>query len=104
MKIISSINRLDYIDIIGTAKNNDEAYEKMTVLRPELVFSSYNYDLIKKSKEKLQDSFPVFNTIGELSDAELDTTAKIIGNKLNACVRQPQDAKNITEAYKEYKF
>lgn len=102
--IISSINRLNYIDIIGTAKNNDEAYEKMTVLRPELVFSSYNYELIKRSKEKLQDSFPVFNTIGELSDAELDTTAKIIGNKLNACVRQPQDAKSITEAYKEYKL
>lgn len=101
--IVNTIKELDYVEIIGTAKDNNEAYEKMTVLKPELVFSSYNYDLVRKSKEKLQDSFPCFNTIGELSGTELDTTVKIIGNKLNASVRQIDDVKSITQAYKEFK-
>lgn len=109
--IINSISDLEYVEIVGTACDGIEAYNKIIDLKPEVVFSNYNYsditglELIKKTKEKLQDNFPSFNTIGEIPDDELIEAMHITGNKLNACVRQPYEgeAKNIVKAYKEYK-
>ena len=63
-------------------------------------------ELIRKTKEKLQDQFPSFSTIGEIPDNELMEVINITDNKLNACVREPYagTAKDIIEAYKEYKY
>ncbi len=110
--IINSISNLEYIEVVGTASDGIDAYNKIVELKPEIVFSKYNYnnmpglELIKKTKEKLQDSFPSFNTIGEIPDNELMEAIHITGNKLNACVIQPYDgsAKDIVKAYKEYKY
>ncbi len=110
--IINSISNLEYIEVVGTASDGIDAYNKIVELKPEIVFSKYNYndmkglELIKKTKEKLQDNFPNFNTIGEIPDSELMEAIHITGNKLNACVIQPYDgtAKDIVKAYKEYKY
>lgn len=110
--IINSISNLEYIEVVGTASDGIDAYNKIVELKPEIVFSKYNYndmkglELIKKTKEKLQDNFPSFNTIGEIPDSELMEAIHITGNKLNACVIQPYDGtvKDIVKAYKEYKY
>lgn len=104
--IVNSISSLGYIDIVGTASNSNEAYQKIVGLKPDIVFATYNLDLIKRTKETLKDQFPSFNTIGEIPDAELMEAVHITGNKLNAAVRPPYDisAKNILKAYKDVKF
>ena len=110
--IVNSINDLEYVDIVGTASDGIETYNKIVELQPEIVFSKYNYnnmtglELIRKTKEKLQENFPSFNTIGEIPDNELMEAINLTGNKLNACVRHPYDgtAKDIIKAYKEYRY
>lgn len=108
-KIVNSIKELDYAEVIGTAMDGIDACNKMIELKPEVVFSKYNYsnitglELIKKTKEKMQDDFPIFNTIGEIPDEELLEVVKITEGKLNANV-DPSDcliAKDIIKAYKE---
>lgn len=110
--IADSISDLEYIDIVGTASDGIETYNKIVELKPEIVFSKYNYsnmsglELMKKTKERLQDKFPSFNTIGEIPDNELMEAIDITGNKLNACVKHPyyDSARNIIKAYKEFKY
>lgn len=104
--IANSISSLGYIDLVGTASNSNEAYEKIIGLKPEVVFATYNLDLIKKTKETLQEQFPSFNTIGEIPDDELIEAVQITGKKLNAAVKPPYDisAINIVKAYKDFKF
>lgn len=110
--IIDSIKKLPYVEIIGTATDGIDTYNKIVELEPELVFSKYNFDnmsgleLVSKTKEKLQDRFPVFNTIGEIPDNELMQILNITGDKLNADVTEPyaESANEIIEAYKEYKY
>ena len=110
--IVNSISSLEYINIVGIACDGIDTYKKIVELKPELVFSKYNFsnmsglELIRKTKEKLQDQFPSFSTIGEIPDNELMEVINITDNKLNACVREPYagTAKDIIEAYKEYKY
>lgn len=110
--IIDSIKKLPYVEIIGTATDGIDTYNKIVELEPELVFSKYNFDnmsgleLVLKTKEKLQERFPVFNTIGEIPDNELMQILNITGDKLNADVTEPyaESASEIIEAYKEYKY
>ncbi len=110
--IVNSISDLGYIDVVGVASNGIDTYNKIVGLRPEMVFAEYNFsdmpglDLIKKTKEELQDNFPSFNTIGEIPDNELMEVINITENKINACVMKPYDgtAKDIAKAYKEYKY
>lgn len=110
--IIDSIKKLPYVEIIGTATDGIDTYNKIVELEPEFVFSKYNFDnmsgleLVSKTKEKLQERFPVFNTIGEIPDNELMQILNITGNKLNADVTEPyaESASEIIKAYKEYKY
>lgn len=112
ISIVNSISSLDYTNVVGVACDGIDAYNKIVNLKPEVVFSKYNYsnmtglELIRKTKEILKDDFPSFNTIGEIPDNELMEAINITDNKLNACVREPYDgtAKDIIEAYKEYKY
>lgn len=110
--IVNSISSLDYTNVVGVACDGIDAYNKIVNLKPEVVFSKYNYsnmtglELIRKTKETLKDDFPSFNTIGEIPDNELMEAINITDNKLNACVREPYagTARDIIEAYKEYKY
>lgn len=107
--IVNSISGLDYINIVGIACDGIDTYTKIVELKPELVFSKYNFsnmsglELIRKTKEKLQDQFPSFSTIGEIPDNELMEVINITENKLNACVIQPYEGTvlDIAKAYNE---
>lgn len=110
--IINSIGNLDYINVVGIACDGIDTYNKIVDLKPDVVFSKYDFndmpglELVKRTKEKLQDSFPSFNTIGEIPDEELMEVINISGNKLNTSVKttDARAAKDIIEAYKEYKY
>lgn len=57
-EIVNKIKELEYIDIIGTAGDGIETYNKIVNLKPEIVFAQYNlenmsgYDHYKKFKRK----------------------------------------------------
>lgn len=109
--IIEAISDLEYVEIVGVAREGTEAYQKIIDLKPEIVFSKYNYndisgiELMKQTKEKLKENFPIFNTIGEIPDEEITQVINITGDKINAFVRKPygKEAQNIVKAYKAYK-
>lgn len=107
--IVNSISKLDYVDVVGITSEGKETYNKIVELKPEMVFSKYNFDnmngldLIKKSKEVLEKELPIFNIIvDEISDKELKETLNISNNKINALVRKPYNdrAVEIMEVYK----
>jgi len=107
--IVNSINKLDYVDVVGTANNGVDTYNKIVSLKPEMVFAEYNFDnmngieIIKKSKEKLHNHLPIFNIIvDEIPKNELDEVLELTEHKVNALVRQPY-ADRVTEIMEVYK-
>ncbi len=110
--IVNAISDLDYINIVGIASDGIETYNKIVELKPEIVFSEYNYsnmsglELLRKAKNELKDDFPSYNTIGKIPDNELIEAIKITGNKINTFVDKPYGAtaKDIVKAYREYKY
>ena len=41
--IVNSISILEYVEVVGTATDGIETYNKIVELKPEIVFSEYNY-------------------------------------------------------------
>ena len=64
--IINTMKNLDYVEVVGTANNGKETYNKIVDLKPEVVFAKIDMEhmssmeIIKKSKEDLKDNIPVF--------------------------------------------
>jgi len=108
-EIVNKIKELEYIDIIGTAGDGIETYNKIVNLKPEIVFAQYNlenmsgYDIIKNSKEKLDNNIPIFNLIinREIKEEEVNEIYDEIGNKLNALISEPI-SDNIINIISEY--
>ena len=119
MKIINSIvdkiKNIEYVDVIGTAMDGKEAYNKIIELKPEMVFAKYNMEnmngleVIESSKEKLESDVPIFNMIidNNIKEEEIDKAYEIIGNKLNSLIEStdeiPDSIANIINEYVEYK-
>lgn len=113
-EIVNSIKNLDFVEIVGTAKCGTETYEKIVNLKPEMVFTKYDLDnmngleIMKKSKEELdKNSVPLFNLIVDnINENELQYVVEIMGNKLNALVREPYNERviNILKDYNEYLY
>ena len=117
MKIINSIvdkiKNIEYVDVIGTAMDGKEAYNKIIDLKPEMVFAKYNmenmngFEIAKFSKEKLKNNIPIFNMIidNNVKEEEIDKVYDMIGNKLNSLITEPisNNIVNIINNYKEYK-
>lgn len=112
--IINTMNNLDYVEIVGTAINGTETYNKIIDLKPEIVFAKIDMDsmssieLMKKSKEDLQDNIPIFNFITkrDVSSEYIKEAYSIIGRKLNPFVEEPinkLEINSIMKNYKEYK-
>ena len=112
--IINTMNNLGYVEIVGTAMNGTETYNKIIDLKPEIVFAKMDLEnmssieLIKKSKEDLQDNIPIFNFItkNEVSEEYIKEAYDIIGRKLNPFVEEPineLEINSIMKNYKEYK-
>lgn len=111
--IIDSIKKLDFVDIVGTARDGRETYNKIVDLKPEMVFTKYymenmsGFDLVKTSKEKLKNDVPIFNMIidNDFKEDEIDQVYDIIGSKLNSLITDSisSNAVSILNDYKEYK-
>ena len=93
-KIVDAIKKLDFVDIVGTAKDGTETYHKIVDLKPEMIFTKYamdnmnGLDLVKSSKEKLENNIPIFNMIidNKVQENEIDEMYDIIGRKLNSVI------------------
>lgn len=111
--IVKAIENLEYVDIVGTAKDGKETYNKIIDLKPEMVFAKYNmenmngFEIAKSSKEKLENNVPLFNMIidNNVKEEEIDKVYDMIGNKLNSLITEPisNNIVNIINDYKEYK-
>lgn len=111
--IVKAVENLEYVDIVGTAKDGKETYNKIIDLKPEMVFAKYNmenmngFEIAKSSKEKLENNVPIFNMIidNNVKEEEIDKVYDMIGNKLNSLITEPisNNIVNIINDYKEYK-
>jgi len=112
--IINTMKNLDYVEVVGTANNGKETYNKIVNLKPEVVFAKIDMEhmssieIIKKSKEDLKDNIPVFNfiTTENVSDEYMKEAYNIIGRNLNSFVTEPvnhREIDNIMENYKQFK-
>lgn len=111
--ILKSVENLEYVDIVGTAKDGQETFNKIIELKPEMVFTKYNmenmngFEIVKSSKEKLENNIPMFNMIidNNIREDEIDKMYEIIGNKLNSLITEPinNEIVNTINDYKELK-
>ena len=114
-KIVDAIKKLDFVDIVGTAKDGTETYHKIVDLKPEMIFTKYamdnmnGLDLVKSSKEKLENNIPIFNMIidNKVQENEIDEMYDIIGRKLNPVISSSDNISNsvvdIINQYNDYK-
>ena len=111
--IVKAIENLEYVDVVGTAKDGKETYNKIVELKPEMVFAKYDmenmngFEIAKSSKEKLENNVPIFNMIidNNVKEEEIDKVYDMIGNKLNSLITEPisNNIVKIINDYKEYK-
>ena len=114
-RIVDAIKKLDFVDIVGTAKDGTETYHKIVDLKPEMIFTKYamdnmnGLDLVKSSKEKLENNIPIFNMIidNKVQENEIDEMYDIIGRKLNSVISSSDNISNsvvdIINQYNDYK-
>ncbi len=113
-KIVDTIKGLDYVELVGTATNGEETYSKIIESKPEVVFAKMDFDnmdsmeIMRKSKENLKDSVPIFNIITKdnVSDEYIKTAYNLMGRNLNTFVAEPinnMEINNIMKGYKELK-
>ena len=104
-RFVNAINNLEYAEVVATASNSLDTYNRIMELRPDMIFSKFDLDVIKKAEEKLEQNAPVFNFIeSNIDDKNLQQAFKVSGNKINALVREPfeERVENILKDYKEY--
>ncbi len=112
--IIKAMKDMNYVEVVGTATNGTETYNKIVDLKPEMVFVEFNIDsmnsleIIEKAKESLNEQTPVFNIITnkEISDEDMQRAYNMIGRKMNSFVSEPVEDSiidNIMKNYKEHK-
>lgn len=111
-QIVDILNRIKDVEVVAVAQSPEDAYNKIIDLKPEMVFAKYDFgtnmngiDIVKKSKETLNDKIPVFNIIAsDIPKDDFLEAKKMIGDKLNTIIReQTEDRyKGIIEDYKDY--
>ncbi len=113
-KIADKINKLDYVELVGTTSEGRETYNKIIESKPEVVFAKMNLDnmdsieIMEKSKENLKDNVPIFNIItnSKVSDEYMKNAYDIMGRNLNTFLSEPinnMEIDNIMQCYKELK-
>ncbi len=111
-EIVSILNKRKDIKIVAVAENAEETYNKIVELKPEMVFSKYDFgtnmnglDIVKKSKKILDNEIPVFNMIAtDIPKDDIMEAKKVIGDKMNTIIRENSEERynGIIEDYKEY--
>ena len=113
-KIADTIKGLDYVELVDTATDGKETYNKIIESKPEMVFAKMNLDnmdsmeIMRKSKESLKENVPIFNIItsDNVSDEYMKTAYNLMGRNLNTFVSEPInkiEIDNIMQGYKELK-
>lgn len=108
-QIVDSINQLPFVEIVETAINGEDTYQKIVNLKPEMVFAKYDVEtgvnMIEKTKENLKNDVPVFNLITDnsINDNDIEKVYNIIGRKFNSIVTEPVNSSEINDIMKSYK-
>ena len=106
-RLVNTINKLNYAKVVATASNTTDTYNKIIESKPDMVFSKFDLDVIKKAEEKLEQNAPVFNLIEtNIDDNDLQQALKISGRKINSLVSEPYEdmITGILKDYKEYLY
>ena len=93
--------------------NPVDTFNKIVEFKPEMVFAKYDFgtnmnglDIIKQSKEVLNNNIPAFNFIAtDIPKEEYLEAKRIIGDKMNTIIRENTSGRytDIIADYKEYK-
>lgn len=112
-KIVNILNGIKDVEIVATSKSPEDTYNKIIKFKPEMVFAKYDFgtnmnglDIIKQSKEALNDNVPAFNFIAtDIPKEDFLEAKRIIGDKMNTIIREQNPVRytGIIEDYKEYK-
>ncbi len=112
-KIVDTIKKLDFVDIVGIASNGTETYNKIIDIKPEMVFAKYSMenmngmDIVKAFKEKLKNNIPIFNMIIDenVQENEIDELYNMIGKNLNSLISEPISdmVVDVISSYNDYK-
>lgn len=112
-KIVNILNGIKDVEIVATSKSPEDTYNKIIIFKPEMVFAKYDFgtnmnglDIIKRSKEVLNDDVPAFNFIAtDIPKEDFLEAKRIIGDKMNTIIREQNPVRytGIIEDYKEYK-
>ena len=112
-EIVNSIKELNYTEIVGTTVDGLDTYNKIIELKPEVVFSKYDLDvmngleIMRKTKEKLQEEMPIFNIVTSINipEEELQKTVSDVGTKLSSLIRTNTIKLGIVkDIMNDYKF
>ena len=111
-KIVNILNGIKDVEIVATSKSPEDTYNKIIKFKPEMVFAKYDFgtnmnglDIIKQSKEALNDNVPAFNFIAtDIPKEDFLEAKRIIGDKMNTIIREenPSRYTGIIKDYKEY--
>lgn len=111
-EIVNILNEIRDVEIVATSRNPEDTYNKIIEFKPEMVFTQYDFgtnmnglDIIKKSKEALNDKVPAFNFIAmDIPKDDFIEAKKIIGDKMNTIIREQTKTRytGIIKDYKDY--
>lgn len=97
----------------GNALYQIETYNKIIDLKPEIVFAKYSMqnmngmDIVKSSKEKLENNIPIFNMIidNNVQENEIDELYDMIGKNLKSLITEPISdmVVDVISSYNDYK-
>lgn len=111
-EIVNILNEIRDVEIVATSGSPEDTYNKIIEFKPEMVFTQYDFgtnmnglDIIKKSKEALNDKVPAFNFIAmDIPKDDFIEAKKIIGDKMNTIIREQTKTRytGIINDYKDY--
>lgn len=111
-KIVNILNRINDVEIVATSESAEDTFDKIIEYKPQMVFSQYDFgtsmnglDIIKQSKQILEDKVSAFNFIAtDIPQEDYMEAKRVIGDKMNTIIREQTSDRytGIIEDYKEY--
>lgn len=106
-EIVESVNKLDFVEVVGTAKNEEETTKKIIDLKPEIVFADNEIGIVnmfEKSKQILKNETPIFNLITkkEITEQYVSKVYSVFKENLNCFLNEPINSKEIQRIMKDY--
>lgn len=109
-ELITAIERLNYVELVGAAINGKDTYNKIVDLQPEMVFAGYDMgdmnglEIIERTKEQVDNKLPIFNFISDtITEEKCNQVRKIAGNKINVFMPEDNKEQNITKILSDFR-